>query len=147
MESEALKQHGSLQRAMDIALWMDFKYRLQKISYVVIQDKKTKLYQVVHQMGRTKSSYLEKPENYTQMSYDHIREISSQVEPLNHWEEIRGLFSNCNGELLRFILAYRVPLEKFLRYELACRGYDQNKKWVGFDKAMDIWLTDLRLEK
>lgn len=33
-----------------------------------------------------------------------------------------------------------IPLEKLIRYELACRGYDAETKWVGFDKAKQIWL-------
>jgi hypothetical protein len=147
MESEAFKEHGSLQRALDIALWMNFKYRKQNRSYVIIQDKKTKLYQVVAQMGRRKGSYIKPPQSYIKMSYEHIKSIRSQNSPLNHWEEIMGLFSSSNGEFLRFILKYQVPLDKLIRYELASRGYDQEAKWVGFSKAEEIWLTDLEIEK
>lgn len=147
MESEALKEHGSLQRAIDIALWMNFKYRVQNRSYVIIQDKKTKLYQIVPQLARRKTSYIKPVDSYKKMSYEHIKAIRSEHCPLNHWEEIAGLFSVCNGEFLRFILQYQVPLEKLIRYELASRGYDQSAKWVGFSKAEEIWLTDLEIEK
>jgi hypothetical protein len=147
MESEAFKQHGSLQRAIDIALWMNFKYRMQNRSYVVIQDKKTKLYHLVTKEGRRKSSYIALPKNYNQMDYEQIATIRSQTSPLYHWEEIMGLFSATHGEILRFILQYQVPLEKLIRYELASRGYDKNHQWVGYDKAGEIWLTNTDLEK
>lgn len=147
MESEALKEHVSLQRAIDIALWMNFKYRTQNRSYVVIQNKMTKLYQVVAQMGRRKGSYIKPSQSYKKMSYEHIKTIGSEHTPLYHWEEIMGLFSITHGEILRFILKYQVPLDRLIRYELACRGYDQQSKWVGFSKAEEIWLTDLEIEK
>jgi hypothetical protein len=50
------------------------------------------------------------------------------------------MFSIANGELLRFILAYNIPLEKLIRYSLSARGYDKNQHWVGFNKAKEIWL-------
>ena len=55
-------------------------------------------------------------------------------------EEIAGMFSIVHGETLRFILSAHIPLERFIRYELACRGYDKDFLWVGFDKAENIWL-------
>jgi len=27
-----------------------------------------------------------------------------------------------------------------IRYELAARGYDKDHKWVGFEKAEEVWL-------
>tara|TARA_Y100000815_G_scaffold275744_1_gene316719 strand:+ start:37972 stop:38127 length:156 start_codon:yes stop_codon:yes gene_type:complete len=50
------------------------------------------------------------------------------------------MFQTANGGLLRFLLIYQIPLEKFMRYELACRGYDKDHKWVGFKKAEKICL-------
>lgn len=140
MESEILKEHASLQRAIDIALWMNFKYRLDKRSFVIIQNKKTKHYQVISQKGTRKSLWIDHPENYFNMSYQHIASIGGQTSPLSHWEEIMGLFSSTHGELLRFIIAYKVPLEKIIRFELAARGHDKNHLWVGFEKAREIWL-------
>jgi len=69
-----------------------------------------------------------------------IRFITMDEDPLMHWEEIKGLFSSMHGEVLRFILAYQVPLEKLIRFELAARGHDENHNWCGFDKAEEIWL-------
>lgn len=140
MESEIVESHKSLQRAIDTALWMNFKYRKEKRSYQVVHDKKTKLYQVVPQKGRRRSSFIEKPENYLQMSYKHIESIRYEVEPLPHWEVIMGLFSSIHGDILRFIIMYQVPIEKLIRYELACRGHDKNSVWIGFDKALEVWL-------
>ncbi len=140
MESEIVKSHTSLQRAIDVAMWMNFKYRLDQRSYGVICDKKQNVYTVVETMGRRKSTLVELPKDYSLMDYQHIESIRTVVNPLNHWEEIVGLFSGFNGEILRFILNHKLPLEKLIRYELAIRGYDENHLWVGFDKARKIWL-------
>ncbi len=61
-------------------------------------------------------------------------------DPLPHFEEIRGMFSVLHGEILRYILEVKIPLDKFIRYELANRGYDKDHLWVGFEKAEEIWL-------
>ena len=140
MESELNKSHPSLQRAIDIAMWMNFKYRIDKRSFGVIQDKKAHWYDVVETKGRRKSSLITLPSDYSDMTYEQIEAIRTIVNPLNHWEEMVGLFSSAHGEILRFILANEVPLEKLIRYELAIRGYDENHLWVGFDKARKIWL-------
>lgn len=140
MESELNKSHPSLQRAIDIAMWMNFKYRAQNRSYGVILDKKANWYNVVETKGRRKSSFIALPANYCEMTYEQIEAIRTIVNPLNHWEEIVGLFSSTHGEILRFILASELPLEKLIRYELAMRGYDENHLWAGFEKARKIWL-------
>ncbi|MDD2987126.1 hypothetical protein [Flavobacterium sp.] len=140
MESEIIKSHPSLQRAIDIALWMNFKYRLDKRRYGVIQDKKAHWYQVVETKGKRKSSLIDLPAGYSEMTYEQIEAIRTIVNPLHHWEEIVGLFSTAHGEILRFILASEIPLEKLIRYELAIRGYDENHLWVGFEKSSSIWL-------
>lgn len=63
-------------------------------------------------------------------------------EPLPHLSEIIGTFSVMDGELLRFILHAKIPLEKLIRYELAMRGHDKNHRWCGFEKAEEIWLEE-----
>jgi len=80
------------------------------------------------------------PSSYKKMNYKHIRQIRMDDDPLPHWEEIAGMFSVAHGETLRFILNTKLPLKRFIHYELACRGYDENFKWVGFDKSQEIWL-------
>lgn len=52
----------------------------------------------------------------------------------------KKLLTTLYGEILRFILHAKIPLEKFVREELAGRGYDENFKWVGFEEAEKIWL-------
>ena len=86
------------------------------------------------------SEYKKMPRNYSKMKYRHIKQIRMDDNPLSHWEELTGMFSVAHGEILRFILSAKIPLEKFIRYELASRGYDKDFKWVGFEKAEAIWL-------
>jgi hypothetical protein len=62
------------------------------------------------------------------------------IDPLHHFEEIRDMFTIIDGEILRFILKYKMPLEKFIRNELVNRGHDENHKWIDFEKAEQIWL-------
>ena len=61
-------------------------------------------------------------------------------DPLPHWENIIGMISVMDGEVLRYLLHSKLPIEKLIRFELAGRGYDENHRWCGFDKANDIWL-------
>jgi len=61
---------------------------------------------------------------------------------LFHWEHIIGMFSVADGEILRYILHTKIPLEKLIRHELAGRGYDENHRWCGFEKAKEIWCSD-----
>ncbi len=80
------------------------------------------------------------PNDYASLSYERIAEIYADRNALWLWEELKGMFQTANGGLLRFLLIYQIPLEKFMRYELACRGYDKDHKWVGFKKAEKICL-------
>ena len=80
------------------------------------------------------------PKDYSQMNYTQIRYIRMDDNPLPHWEELIGFFATMDGELLRFMLHAKIPLEKLIRYELAIRGFDKNHIWCGFEKAENIWL-------
>ena len=82
------------------------------------------------------------PTDYSEMAYIDIQHIRMDNDPLPHWEEIAGMISVAHGETLRFILSANIPLERFIRYELASRGYDKDFRWVGFEKAGKIWLQD-----
>lgn len=53
------------------------------------------------------------------------------------------MFSIQDNELLMFMLNYNIPLELFIRYELASRGIDKDNRWIGFDKAEEVWLNNL----
>jgi hypothetical protein len=76
------------------------------------------------------------------MSYDEIRHIRMDKEPLPHLEALMSHFSTMDGEILRYILYAKIPLEKLIRFELADRGFDENHRWIGFEKANEIWLHD-----
>ncbi|WP_299676137.1 hypothetical protein [uncultured Dokdonia sp.] len=128
-------------KAIDNALWLNFENRTTDKEYGVIQsiDHDYLIVPVDHPtvVGET---FEVLPKSYTSLSYDRIAEIFADRNPLWFWEELKGTFGTLNGELLRFILAYDIPLEKLIRYSLSARGYDKEMKWVGFNKAKEIWL-------
>jgi hypothetical protein len=133
----------SLQKALDKAVCINFEHQTSSYRVRVIGDVENG-YDVV----KSSSSKIREQDfeplatDYTEMTYDHIASIGEDFTPLKHWEEICGAFQVIDGEILRFILAFKVPLEKIIRYELACRGHDKNHEWVGFEKAQKIWLTE-----
>jgi hypothetical protein len=131
--------------AIDTAVWMNFSVRqrgcepLYVISgpsndYAVVSDDVLELFElpITHPLFG----------DYIPMDYDHIEIIATDPKAPKHWEDIRGMFSGMDGEILRYIIQMDIPLEKFIRYELASRGYDKDHKWCGFDKAREIWLSD-----
>ncbi|NND76995.1 MAG: hypothetical protein HKN39_02285 [Flavobacteriales bacterium] len=80
--------------------------------------------------------------DYSEMEFKHIEAIFTDTDPLPHWESIKGIFATQNGEILRFLLAMNIPIEKFIRYELASRGHDKDHKWCGFEQARKVWLEE-----
>lgn len=70
---------------------------------------------------------------------DHIR---GDPSPLEYWQEILDMFSDMDGDILRFILSHKIPIEKFIRHELGARGYNEYGEWIGFDKAKKLWTTE-----
>ena len=128
------------EKAIDLALWRNHNYRYGE-TYGVLKSN-TGEFVVVPMEGsaKEKKRQVRLPMDYSKMDYGHISKIAMDRDLLEHWEDIRGMFSTVHGETLRFILSAQVPLEKFLRYELACRGYDKDFRWVGFQKAEEIWL-------
>ena len=80
------------------------------------------------------------PENHSHVSYRELDVIRQDQEPLPFWESILGIITVTDGEILRYILENKIPLDKIIRHELAGRGYDENHRWCGFDKAREIWL-------
>ena len=61
-----------------------------------------------------------------------IRHIRMDNDSLPSWDKIIGLFSIADGEILRYILHAKIPLEKLIRHELAERGYDENHRVARF---------------
>ena len=140
MENNYLKPFASRQKAVDSALWLTFKYRMAERVFGVKWLRKTNEHQVVELENRKRHSLLNFPGNYMHLHYPEISDIYLDKDPLPNWEELRGMLTTTDGEVLRFILEYKIQLEKFIRFELATRGYDQNEQWVGFEKAYEIWL-------
>lgn len=142
MNTEPIDFFDGKEKAIDHALWLNFKYRIAKISFGVL-DGPDNNWAVVEDATaeEMEMSFLDVlPKNYSTISYDKIRHLKMEKEPLPHWENILGIFSTVDGELLRFIIHTKLPLEKLIRHELASRGYDENHRWCGFEKAADIWL-------
>lgn len=132
------------QKAIDYAVWMNFKYRLVKIVSGVFQDPKG-AWCVCEEATREElgvSFTEELPSDYSDMTFKHIEGIASDHKLLSHWEAIKGMISVMDGEILRFLVAHKIPLEKFIRHELAARGYNKDHRWCGFDEAKKIWLEE-----
>jgi len=134
---------GLKAKAVDHLLWLNFIHRNTEDYYKIIKTQHGNL-KVIHHSLVQSDQNLSKTraftKSYRRMKYAHIAEISKDSEPLAHWEAIRGMVATQDGELLRFIIKHKIPLEKFIRYELASRGFDEDHQWCGFEKAAKIWL-------
>ena len=130
------------QKAIDHAMWLNFKYRIAGIVFGVIhgpEDNWAVCEQATaDEIGMTFLDIL--PKDYSTISYKQLDAIRQDEEPLPFWSALVGLVSTADGEILRFILENKIPLDKLIRHELALRGFDKNYRWCGFDKAREIWL-------
>ncbi|MBF97416.1 MAG: hypothetical protein CMI36_00355 [Owenweeksia sp.] len=128
-------------KAFDLAVWLNFEHRLKSEEFGAIQGANEQYLVVPTDHPSFEGEKFEKlPNSYRNMTYDHIQQIAMDYDPLPFWEIIRGMMSTGDGEVLRFILKYNVPLHKFIRFELAARGYDADHRWCGFESARKIWL-------
>ncbi len=145
MESKLLRYY-SLEKVTDHAHWLNFSRRVSGDRFGVVPsaDKGYFVAPIGHS-SFTESEFidLDSVPDYTEMSFNDIQLIRADEDPLWHWEELNGAFAIMDGELLRYILFAKIPLERLIRWELASRGHDKNHKWCGFDKAREIWLEDL----
>ncbi len=144
MKDNYLDFFDNKQKAIDHALWLNFKYRIANITFGVIEGPDDNWAVLEEATSKEmEMPFLDLlPKDMSHLSYDKIRYIRMDKELLPHWEELFGIFSTLDGELLRFILYAKLPLKKLICYELASRGYDKNHRWCGFEKASEIWLTD-----
>lgn len=134
----------SKEKAIHHCLWLNFKYRIAKIKFGVIHGPDNN-WAVLEEATaeELEMPFLDiLPKDYSEISYDHIRHIKMDDDPLPHFESILGLCSATDGELLRFLIFYQFPLEKLIRHELADRGFDENHRWIGFEKANELWLSN-----
>jgi len=133
----------SKQKAIDQCLYLNFSHRVEAKRFGVVKFV-TRDYGVtpilLDNEEQLSLSFQKLPQDHSKMDYIHIQSIREDGDPLDHWEGICGIFSTLDGEYLRFLLHYKIPLEKLIRYELAIRGYDRDHKWCGFEKARAIWL-------
>jgi hypothetical protein len=123
---------------------LNFKYRIAGICFGII-DGPDNNFAVCEQATADEMDMIFLnilPKNYVEMSYDEIRHMRMDNEPLPHLEALMSHFSTMDGEILRYILYAKIPLEKLIRFEMADRGFDENHRWVGFEKANEIWLHD-----
>ena len=133
------------QKAIDHCLWLNFKYRIAGIRFGVINGSDNSFAvceeATADEMGMVFLDIL--PKDYSQLSYKELDAIRQDQELLPFWESIVGMVSVVDGEILRFILHNKIPIDRIIRHELASRGYDENHRWCGFDMARKIWLEDL----
>lgn len=130
------------QKAIDHAVWLNFKYRIAGIVFGVIHGPEDN-WAVCEQAtaDEMETTFLDiLPIDYSTISYKQLDTIRQDGEPLPFWSALVGLVSTADGEILRFILENKIPLDKLIRHELALRGFDKNHRWCGFDKAREIWL-------
>ena len=134
----------SQEKAIHHAMWLNFKYRIAEISFGVIHGSDDN-WAVLEQAtaDEMEMPFLDiLPKDYSELTFDVIRHIRMDDNPLPHLEELIGQFSTMDGELLRYIIHTKLPLEKLIRFELAGRGHDKDHRWCGFDKAASIWLNE-----
>ncbi len=139
--TKKIRRQPSLEKAIDQALWLNFKNRVNGKTFGVIQSiEGDYIVSDINHPSFKDEVFETLPKDYADMTYNHIKHIGMDENPLTHFEEIKGMFSVMHGEVLRYILSHKIPLEKFIRLELANRGHDENHYWVGFKKAEEIWL-------
>lgn len=145
MKQNILEFYNDLDKAIDRAVWLQFEYRNVQKQFVVYDGPEDNYavsdLQTAQELEMDNHFY-PLTENYKDLSYERLEAIGKDLEPLEHWEDLLGRFATMEGELLRFILHYRIPWEKLIRYELANRGFDKNHQWVGFDVSKEIWQKD-----
>jgi hypothetical protein len=142
MKDNYLDLFDDKQKAIYHAHWLNFKYRIAKIKFGMIEGPENNWAVLEEATSKEmEMPFLEMlPTDLSQLSYDQIRHIKMDKEPLPHWEEILGMLSTMDGEILRYILKAKILLEKLIRHELASRGHDENHRWCGYEKAAEIWL-------
>ncbi|NMR34931.1 hypothetical protein HIO71_12115 [Chryseobacterium aquaticum] len=142
MKKSILEFYSTLDKARDRALWLEFEHRDIPKHFVVFDGPENNFavadLQTTEEMEIT-HHYYSLPENYQHWTYGDLKGIAGDPEMLSHFEELLGKFSVMEGDLLKFILKYQVPLDKIIRYELGCRGFDADNRWIGFTESEKVW--------
>ena len=141
MNTEFLDLFNSKEKAIHHALWLNFKYRIAQIKFGVIHgpDNNWAVLEEATSLELEMPFLDILPKDLSDFNYDDFRHLKMDKDPLPHLEKTLGMVSVMDGEILRFLVQSKFPLEKLIRDELACRGYDENHRWCGFDKASEIW--------
>ena len=133
----------SLQKSIDLAVWRNFLITGKNLypCFVIdgLEDNYACVSKDVLQHFHHQTPH-QLPNTYSGMDYNHIASICRDHDPLDHWVEIKGMISVTDHRVLRFILEKKIPIEKFIRHELASTGFDENGVWCGIDKSKEIWL-------
>ena len=72
------------------------------------------------------------PNDYSQITKEHITSIWHDTEPLYHWRTIIEMIYEVDTEVLEFILQMKVPFDRLILHELEVRKRDieiQEKKF------------------
>lgn len=129
--------------AIQYAIWLNFKYRLGNTSFGVIQIDQEE-YRIIDKVDAKEAelNFTEHlPDNYEMLTFDQI-ELIRESNVLPHFENLKEFTSNLDIELLMFLTLKNFPMEKWLRYELASRGYDENLIYIGDRQARKKWINE-----
>lgn len=142
MKNNEVKFFDSYIKATHYALYLDFKYRTKHLNFLVCKtEHDTFMVCQEHVADHLGSEIIYIPKNLLEdISYEDISDIAKDTDPLLFWEDIQGMFSTVDNQILMFILKKKIPLEMFIHYELSCRGFDKNNRWIGFNASEKIWL-------
>ncbi len=133
-------------KALNTAIWLNFKHQAEGEGRFSIIDGPSGEFTVVSH------DILEDFENPSVIPHDdHYEGIDPEVahyirhdpEPMDHWQEIIDMISMMDGDILRFILYTDLPLNTFIKEELAGRGYDDRGNWIGFEQSKALWTPSL----
>lgn len=87
-----LQPNPAKEKAIHHAMWLNFKYRIAKITFDVIQIKKQWAVLEEATAKEMKVEFLDiLPKDFSKLSYDEIRHIRMDKDPLPHWENIFGM--------------------------------------------------------
>ena len=86
--TKRIKRQPNLEKAIDYALWLNFGSRTKNKSFGVIGSIEGD-YLIVETDHPTfeGETFETLPNDYGNMSYNHIKHISMDVDPISHWEK------------------------------------------------------------
>lgn len=143
MKQSILEFYDNLDKARDRALWLEFEYRKVSKRFVVFDGPENNFAVADKETWEDLDiapNYYALPETYENLSFSELKTIARDTDMLPVWEELLGKCQVMEGEILRFILKYKIPLEKIIRHELGNRGFDQDANWIGFDESKILWM-------